>query len=128
MPNIPGAQSIVDWFGEWPSFHDAEIVAVHILRQQESSIVIRTFTTSDRTDDSGHFIRERDALVIFEFKEIRHLGIEGEDADAQNVIGGLTVEQVDDGYRLFLGPCYGMAGEIVAKALRVRLGERFTPD
>lgn len=43
--------------------------------------------------------------------------IEGEDADTQNVISALVVEQVNDGYRLVLGPCYGIAGEIVVTDL-----------
>jgi hypothetical protein len=74
---------------------------------------LRVFALSDRTNDGGRFIREREALVVFEFTGIRSLHIEGEDADTQNVISSLLVEQVNDGYRLVLGPCYGMAGEII---------------
>jgi hypothetical protein len=88
---------------------------------------IRAFTTSDRTDSSGNFIRERDALVVFEFTGIRSVRIEGEDADVQNVISSLLVEQVNDGYRLVVGPCYGIAGEIGVKDLRVRLESTFQP-
>jgi hypothetical protein len=121
-PTIPGAESVVDWFGKWPSFHDAEIMTLHIDRERKpSSMRIRVFTLSDRTDSSGRFIRERDALVVFEFTGIRSMRIEGEDADIQNVISSLLIEQLDDGYRLLLGPCYGMAGEIVVKDLKVRL-------
>jgi hypothetical protein len=125
-PKIPGAESVVDWFGKWPSFHDAEIMTLHIDRERRpSSMRIRAFTLSDRTDASGRFIRERDALVVFEFTGIRAVRIEGEDADVQNVISSLLVEQVNDGYRLVLGPCYGMAGEIVVKDLSVRLESTF---
>ncbi len=88
---------------------------------------IRTFTLSDRTDSDGRFIRERDALVVFEFTGIRSLRIDGEDADTQNVISSLLVEQTNDGYRLVLGPCYGIAGEVVVKDLKVRLETTFQP-
>ena len=127
-PNIPGAESVVNWFGKWPSFHDAEIMTLHIDREQgASSMRIRAFALSDRTDSSGHFIRERDALVVFEFTGIRSMRIDGEDADVQNVISSLQVEHVKDGYRLLLGPCYGMAGEIVVRALKVRLESTIQP-
>jgi hypothetical protein len=121
-PDIPGVESLLNWFGEWPSFHDAEIVTLHIDRERRGSFVrIRAFRVSERTDSSGDFVREREALVVFEFSDIRSMRIEGEDADVQNVISSLLIEPVGDGYRLVLGPCYGMAGEIVVKTLRVRL-------
>jgi len=121
-PNIPGAESLISWFGRWPSFHDAEIITLCIDRERKpSSIRIRAFTLSDRTDSDGRFIRERDALVVFEFTGITLLRIEGEDADTQNVISSLLIEPTTEGYRLILGPSYGMAGEIIVKDLKVRL-------
>jgi hypothetical protein len=112
----------VNWFGGWPSFHDAEIMTLHIDRERRlSSIRIHAFTTSNRTDSNGHFIRERETFVVFEFTGIRSMRIDGEDADRQNVISGLLIEQLDAGYRLDLGPCYGMAGEIVVENLSVKL-------
>ena len=125
-PNIPGAESVANWFGAWPSFHDAEIITFHIDRERMASFMrVRVFTRSNRIDSDGYFIRERDALVVFEFTGIRSVRIEGEDADVQNVISSLLIEEVNDGYRLVLGPCYGMAGEIVVKDLRVRLESTF---
>jgi immunity protein 50 of polymorphic toxin system len=128
IPNIPGADLIVAWFGRWPSFHDAEIMSFHIDRERRSSSIrIRTWILSDRTDSAGRFIRERDAVVVFEFTGIRSLRIHGEDTDNQNVISSLVIEQTNDGYRLVLGPSYGMAGEMVVKDLSVRLETTFQP-
>lgn len=119
---------MVRWFGAWPSFHDAEIMSLHIDRESGvSSLCIRVFTLTDRTDESGRFIRERDAQVVFEFSGIRSVRLEGEDADRQNVISSLLIEQLDGAYRLFLAPCYGMAGEMVVKDLKVRLEKTFQP-
>jgi len=126
IPNIPGGESLVSWFGEWPSFHDAEILTLHIDRERSASFMrIRAFKLSDRIDASGHFIRERDALVVFEFAGIRSMRIEGEDTDVQNVISSLIIEKIDAGYRILLGPCYGMTGTLVVKDLRVRLESTF---
>ena len=125
-PNVPGAESVVDWFGKWPSFHDAEIMTLHIDRER-SSIRIYTFARSDRIGVDGSFVREREAVVVFEFTGIRLLRIEGEDADGQNVIAALMIEQTNEGYRLDLSPCYGLSGEIYVKELRVRLESTFHP-
>ena len=128
IPSIPGADLIVSWFGEWPSFHDAEIMSLHIDRERRSSSMrIRTWIRNNRTDTDGRFIRERDAVVVFEFAGIRSLRIEGEDADTQNVIAALVIEQTNDGYRLGLSPCYGLAGEILVKDLKVRLEAMLQP-
>src|SRR4051794_18068013 len=113
-PEIDGADAIVAWFGHWPSFHDAEILSVHIERGGTSAIRIYAFNTTDRLNDHGQYIREWEATVVFEFSGIRSLHLEGEDADRQNVIAGLSLDKVDQGYRLQLGPCFGLAGEIVA--------------
>src|SRR5919109_4036190 len=67
-PDIPGADTVVRWFGKWPSFHDAEVLSVHIDRERRSSSLhVRAWNRSDRTDAAGQFILERVATVIFEF-------------------------------------------------------------
>src|SRR4051812_24338473 len=121
VPKIAGVDAVVSWFGHWPSFHDAEILSVHINRGGTSSIRIYTFNTSHRTDTAGQFVREREATVVFEFSGIHTLSLEGEDADRQNVIAGLSLDSVGQGYRLHLDPCYGLAGEISAETMSVRL-------
>jgi hypothetical protein len=125
-PQIQGPESVAQWFGEWPSFHDAEILTLHIDRERQGSFLrLLAFTTSDRTDEAGYLIREHEAVVEFEFAGIRSLRIDGEDADVQNVIGCLLVEQVGDGFRLSISPSYGIGGEIVVQDLRVRCSQRF---
>ena len=120
-PDIPGAETVASWFGEWPSFHDAEILSVHINRGARSQIRVYTFVTTERRDPAGQFVREREAIVVFELQNITSLNLVGEDADRQNVIGGATVEPAGDGWRLVLSPSYGLAGMIVAAEMSVRL-------
>jgi hypothetical protein len=120
-PDIPGADRIVGWYGEWPSFHDAEILSFHLNRNGESSIRLHMWKISDKLDRDGAFMREDEKVVVFTFADIRWLKIEGEDANRQNVIGALLVEKQDDIYRLELGPCYGLSGEILAGEISVGL-------
>lgn len=121
-PNIIGADTLIEWFGRWPSFHDAEVLTFHIDREHGKSFIrLRAFTIGDRIDEGGRFVKQREATVAFELSGIRSIRIDGEDADVQNVISSLTIEQIVDGYRMVLGPCYGIGGELVVKGLSVRL-------
>ena len=55
-PNISGADAVVAWFGEWPTFHDAEVLTVHIDRELKRSFVrVRAFTRSNRTTRMATF-------------------------------------------------------------------------
>ena len=121
ITTIQGSDDLVTWFGRWPSFHDAEIVSVRIERDGKSTLRIRAWVTGDRTNDRGEYIREREAIVVFELRGIRQIRLEGEDADTQNVIAALTIEQLSDGYRIELSPSYGLSGQVVARELSVRL-------
>jgi Immunity protein 50 len=121
VPEIHGADSVVAWFGQWPSFHDAEILSVHINRSGLSVIRIHTWNLSTRVDRTGHFVRERQAILVFEFAGIKTLRLHGEDADTQNVIQGLDIERTEEGHRFKLSPCYGMAGEMTVEQLAVRV-------
>jgi hypothetical protein len=120
-PLIPGAEAVAAWFGRWPSFHDAEILSVHLNRRAPSLIRIHTWNRGDTTDRHGRYIREREAIVVFEFHAIMAFRMEGEDPDTQNVVQGLAVEDTGSGYRLRLFPSYGLSGEILVKHLVVRV-------
>jgi len=120
-PTISGADAVVAWFGEWPTFHDAEVLTLRIdCELKRSFLRVRVFTRSNRTDADGHFLRERDALVVFEFTGIRSMDLHGEDADIQND-RRLRIDEMDNGYRIPLWPSYGLAGEIIVTALNVRI-------
>src|SRR4030095_1151048 len=108
-PQIPGADSLIEWFGQWPSFHDGEILSLHLNRGGRSHLRISTA------------MRDRHAIVLFEFAGISDLELQGDDADRQNVIARLSFTDTEKGHRLEMSPCYGMAGYIVASDWTVRL-------
>ncbi len=120
VPDITGASALVEWFGFWPTFHDAEIVALHLNRQGVSSLTIRTWRMTNETyeQDGRRFYRtEKHALVRFDLEEI--LDLELSDFSPQNVISELNVEKRAESIRLTLSPCYGLAGHIDASRVSV---------
>jgi Immunity protein 50 len=76
-PEITGAQELVSRLGRWPSFHDAEIIQVQLVRDAPSTLTVRLMGP----DDAG-------ALVTFIFENILDLTLTGEDVNGQNVIAG----------------------------------------
>ncbi|HEX5236771.1 MAG TPA: hypothetical protein VFW25_15735 [Silvibacterium sp.] len=119
ISGLAGADAVKDWFDGWPSFHDAEVVSIFLARQKES--VLRVYP----------YYPQKPATVDFIFEDVTD--IELKDFSGQNVIFGLEIQKATDQngssvYRLFLAPCYGMAGTIDAKSLRIELSPGSSPD
>jgi Immunity protein 50 len=121
MNDIPGASEVVAWFGEWPSFHDAEVLSLHINRGETSVMRLRVSKRGNALDSNGRFVREREAEVTFEFREIRLMQLHGEDVDSQNVIAALLLDRRDHDYRIDLSPSYGIGGYFVVGTVSVHL-------
>jgi hypothetical protein len=116
---LTGAEAVRQWFGSWPNFHDAEVISLSLARKGQS--VLRVYP----------YYPHKPATVDFIFENVTD--IELQDFSGQNVIMYLRIETATDQngdkvYRLVLGPCYGLAGRIDAKSLRVELSPGKSPD
>ena len=116
---LPGAESVIEWFGTWPSFHDAEVISISLARSGKS--VLRVYP----------YYPQKTATVKFVFEEITD--VELSDFSPQNVIFDLNVEVAKDGngdpiFRVILHPCFGLAGRIEAKRLEFALEPGQSPD
>jgi Immunity protein 50 len=112
-PDILGADKVFATFGQWPSFHDGEIVRLHLERDGVSTISIQLVGPDGRCA-SGR-------VLTFTMEQITDLSLDGEDINRQNVISCLLVEKTDCGTRLTFGPCYGLSGRITAERVRVEV-------
>jgi hypothetical protein len=119
LKTIEGAQELYDWFGHWPSFHDAEVVSLHLNRAGPSSLVVHTWQGTKEIDDRGYYISTRHVVVEFVLFEVSELDLNG--FSNQNVLSHLEVEKTDAGFRLRLDQCYGLSGTIEAKTVSIRL-------
>jgi len=112
VSRIGGAGTVREWFGFWPDFHDAEVISVLLARTGPS--VLRVYP----------YYPAKPATVDFILEGVTD--VELSDFSSQNVISSLAIESVtnedgDEVYRLTLGPCFGLAGRIDAKSLRIAL-------
>ena len=117
--DIHGASELRDWFGYWPSFHDAEIISLHLNRRGSSSLRVHTWEMTKEVDEKGHYVLAKHVVVEFILETVSGLSLNG--FNHQNVIFGLEVEKIDSGFRLTLDNCYGLAGSIEAERMSLRI-------
>lgn len=122
LETVNGAKNLCDWFGYWPSFHDAEVIWLHLNRRTTSSLVVHTWEMTKEVDEQGYYVQAKHVVVEFLMNNIVDLNLNG--FSHQNVIFGLMIERLDDNYRLTLEGCYGIAGTIDAKDISIRMTPR----
>lgn len=115
---VEGARELRDWFGYWPSFHDAEILSVHLNRAGASTIVVYTWETTNEVDAKGYYVAVKHVIVEFMMEEVFDLSLSG--FSHQNVVFSLSIDRLENGYRVVLGDCFGIAGTIDAKQISIR--------
>jgi hypothetical protein len=116
---LTGAEAVKQWFGSWPNFHDAEVISLSLARKGKSALRVYPYYP------------HKPATVDFILEDVTD--IELQDFNGQTVIMYLRIETATDQngdkvYRLVLGPCFGLAGKIDAKSLRVELSPGKSPD
>jgi len=132
---IPGGAELIAWFGREPSFHDAEIVSLHLRRRSESILQIFFWRLPGGVDNRGHFQQDKHVVVSFVMGEIVDLQLDY--FGHQNVIYSLKLGRASDrpdrapyipltdprptDYEIELEPCYGMGGFIRCRKLSIVL-------
>jgi hypothetical protein len=129
---VSGGTDLVRWFGQVPSFHDAEIVSLYLRRKGQSILRLHGWISTGQVGQDGYFVLDRHAIVTFTLSEVTDLQLDG--FSIQNVIGGLVLRRALDrperrGYlaldpllqdiEIELEPCYGLSGLIRARAVSI---------
>ena len=86
IKEIQGASELQEWFGYWPSFHDAEIVALHLNREGVSSFRVHTWEMKREIEEKGYYVLAKHIVVEFIFEAVAGLSLEG--FNRQNVLFG----------------------------------------
>jgi Immunity protein 50 len=119
IANISGAKTLIDWYGSWPTFHDAEILELFLDRRGKSWIKIHTWLMTREIEPGGKFVLEKHLVITFEMENVNDLELSA--FSQQNVISGLEVEPAEGGIKVLLEPCYGLTGYIVAGRVSLML-------
>lgn len=133
--DIPGGRELLAWFGQEPTFHDAEIISLSLNRSGVSELKIHGWINTGEIGPDRTFLLAKQAIVTFHLEQIMDLQLDG--FSAQNVISGLELGYAKDRGRsnyfslpqdphdidIELMPCYGLDGYIRAK----KVGVSFVP-
>lgn len=66
LRDIAGAQSIIEWFGRIPHFHDAHLNEIVLSTDGSSQLKVAAFNMTDKVDDKGYYVLEKYAVVVIE--------------------------------------------------------------
>ena len=121
--SIPGATQLSAIFGgEWPSFHDAEVIALCLSRKNFSWLRLHTWKTTNLVDSYGRLVHDNDLIVTFRFENVKDIELSG--FNHQNVIAGLDLKHNQDLIELRLLGCFGLCGTISAEMISIELEHR----
>jgi hypothetical protein len=115
---IIGADRLVERFGHWPSFHDAEVLRTtlgsHGVSGPVAELLVHTWTMTDAVDANGYYVLEKHTLVRFIFEQLA--SCEMTDHHKGAVLLGIDFEPetVNDreAIRVTFDPCMGFGGTL----------------
>ena len=129
---VPGGSELVRWFGQVPSFHDAEILSLHLRRKGQSALRLHGWIMTGEVGHDGYLVLDKHAVVTFALESIMDLQLE--QFSVQNVIFGLALRRAFDrpdrrhylslrplpeDIELELEACYGLCGLIRARSVAI---------
>ena len=130
-PEVPGGPELLGWFGQVPTFHDAEILGLNLRRSGQSTLTLHGWVMTNEVSHDGFIVLDKHAIVTFTMEDIMDLQLDG--FSHQNVIGGLKLQRATDRGRgdyypllespedieIELEPCFGLDGVIRAKRVSI---------
>ncbi len=129
---VAGGAELVRWFGQVPTFHDAEILSLHLRRKGQSVLRLHGWISTGAVGQDGYIVLDRHAIVTFTLADVMDLQLDG--FSIQNVISGLILRRAPDrperrGFlaldprpqdiEIELEPCYGLDGLIRARSVSI---------
>jgi hypothetical protein len=123
---IPGGQSLIEWFGRVPHFHDAEVLDISIASKTRTFVRIHTWIMTDKVDDRGYFVTERHAIVTVSLDEVTYIALTNFNV-RPGIIFDLEVSSIEDGFQVVWSGSYGVSGTLRAKRICIDF-EPGTPE
>jgi Immunity protein 50 len=123
MTPLEHAEQLTRIFGEWPSFHDAEVIRLTLDRSGPDGPTleaqIHVFAMTSEVDATGHYVLKNHTLVTLRFTEVAIERLRW--FNNQNVLSDLIFSDLDpavhDGrrFRVELPSSYGLEGTFECK-------------
>ena len=134
VEHVVNREALEERFSRWPSFHDAEVLAVRLDNGQRDDgrpsveLDVHVFEVTDRIKD-GHFVVRLHSLVTFRFEGAAD--VELSYFSRQNVLAELEFERLEDGgaapLQVLLPSNAGLDGSLRCEKAIVLTVEPFDP-
>lgn len=139
MTEIENGHLLIDRFGYWPSFHDAEVVRARFERDGEDApfleCVIYVFEMTKEVDEKGFYELKNHTLVTLRFCDIdvEHFN----DWNTQNVLFGLEISEIqrtdrmkgqDKRMQVEMNSSYGCQAKLTCSAIKILGAEDYFKD
>jgi len=133
MIEIKNQEALTRIFGEWPSFHDAEIVSLLLARGGEEApsltAKIHLWQMTSAVDPKGYFVCKNHTLATLRFGRIVLEQLDG--FNGQNVLFDLNIENIDPNapqnegcrFEVIMQTSYGCQGIFKCRSISVLSAE-----
>jgi hypothetical protein len=116
---LRGWDQVLTWFEGRSSFHDAEILELHLDGAGDSYLRVHWWVMRDEVDAKGYYVLDKHAIVTFHLRGISKFELQGH--SVRSIILDLRLDQVDEGLRLEITQSYGFSGSITASEVIVEI-------
>jgi hypothetical protein len=117
IAEIPGAVELSNWFGGFPSFHDAN-ADLQINCAGTGWLKAFGFRVTDKVDEKGFFVLEKHFAATFFLDEIQSVSLT-DFLPGLSILYGLDIKKSDEDFVMTFDSSYGMAGSIVSRRIRL---------
>ena len=89
-------QALLDHFGYWPSFHDANVIsyAGPSAERQTVDLTLHTWEMTSEVDAKGYYVLRKHALVAFRFAGVHDASLER--FGSGNTLFGMDITRAGD--------------------------------
>jgi hypothetical protein len=127
--NVQGSEQLTSVFGSWPSFHDAEVVRLELVRVKpfvdgpDLLADIHTFEITEDVGPDGYLILRHHVLVSFRFRGVDEVRIQ--DWNNQNVLLGLRIEDLRGRqfdvlkFKVCFDSSFGVAADFLCRSMAI---------
>jgi hypothetical protein len=118
IDEIPGAAELRDWFGGFPSFHDADM---EFVVKSDGTGWLRAFGArmTSRIDENGYFISDKHFAATFYFEDMLSASLT-DFLPGMAILGRLVISREGEAFKMdFVDTSYGVSGFVIANKLRL---------
>ena len=121
---IQGSEKLTQIFGEWPSFHDAEVLSFSLDRNGPTiQAAIYLFAMTSEVDNKGYYVLKNPTIANLQFDQVVEFSANG--FNHQNVLWDLHIKDISQdqqeniNFEVVFEDSYGLEATFRCRAITV---------